>query len=71
MTFQCLFNSTIKEGDSTDIALGHSLIEITSKKLGKKEAQFNYFDRSYIWGFGNVWHQDYGKTQWRDLLSKA
>ena len=58
-----LFDSTIKEVGSTDIALGHLQLEITGKKLGKEKAQFDCFDRSYIWGLGNARHQGYGKTQ--------
>ena len=58
-----LFDSTIREVDSTNIALEYLLLEITGKRLGKEEAQFGYFNRYYIWGFGNARHQGYGKTQ--------
>ena len=54
--FYCLFDSLTKKVNSTDVILGHLLLKITGKKLGKEEAQFNYFDRSYIWDFGNTQH---------------
>ena len=38
----------MREVDSINIALKHSLLEVIGKKLGKKKAQFNYFDKSYI-----------------------
>ena len=57
-----LFDSTIREVDNTKVALRHSLLEITGKKLGKKEDQFDCFDRFCIWNFGNIWHQGYDKT---------
>ena len=50
----CLFNTIIKEVGNTNIALEHLPLEATSKKLGEKEVQFNYFDGSYIWDFGNA-----------------
>ena len=67
----CLFDSTIREVGSTDIALGHLPLKATGKKLGEEEAQFDCFDGSCIWGFGNAWYQGYGKTWWRDPLSEA
>ena len=42
----------MKEVDSTNIAFGHSLLETTSKRLGKEQTHFNCFNRSDIWGFG-------------------
>ena len=57
----CLFDFTIKEVGSTDVALRHLPSEATGKKLGEEEAQINCFDKSYIRGFGNIRHQDYGK----------
>ena len=65
----CLFDSTIREVGNTNITLGHSHLEATGKKLDEKKAQFDYFDKSCIWGFGNARHQSYGKTQWHDSLS--
>ena len=59
----CLFDSTTREVDSTDIALRHSPLEATGKRFGEEEAQFDCFDGSCIWGFGNAQHQGYGKTQ--------
>ena len=64
-----LFDSTTREVDNTNVTLGHSPLEATGKELGKEEVQFNCFDRSCIRGFGNAWHQGYGKTRWRDPLS--
>ena len=58
----CLFNSITKEVGSTNIALRYLLLKATSKKLDKKEVYFDCFDRSYIWGFGNIQHQSHGKT---------
>ena len=57
-----LFNSITKEASSIDVALEHSLLEATGKKLDKEKAYFDYFNKSCIWGFGNAWHQGYGKT---------
>ena len=54
MAFLYLFNSIIREVGSINITLGHLLFEVTSEKLGEKEAQFNCFDGSCIWGFGNA-----------------
>ena len=59
--FWCLFNFTIREVDSTNIALGHSPSKATSKKLDEEKVQFDCFNRSYIQGFNNIWHQSYGK----------
>ena len=58
----CLFDSTTREDGSINIVLGHSPLEAIGKGLGEEEAQFDCFDGSYIQGFGNAWHQDYGKT---------
>ena len=58
-----LFDSTTREVGSTNVDLGHSLLEATGKRLDEEEAQFDCFDRSCIRGFGNVWHQGYGKTR--------
>ena len=51
-----LFDFTIKKVNNTDIALRYLLLEATGKKLDEEEAQFDYFDGSCIWGFGNVRH---------------
>ena len=61
----------MREVGSTDVALGHSPLEATGEGLGEEEAQFDCFDGSCIRGFGNAWHQGYGKTRWRDPLSGA
>ena len=66
-----LFNSTIKKVGSINITLKHSLLEVTGEGLGKKEVQFNCFDRFYIRGFDNIQHQDYNKTQWCDPLNRV
>ena len=66
-----LFDSTTREVGSIDVALGHSPSETIGKGLDEEEAQFNCFNRSCIQGFGNVRHQGYGKTWWRDPLSGA
>ena len=52
----------MREVDSTNIALGHLLLEAIDKKLDKKEALFNCFDKSWSQDFGNAWHQGYSKT---------
>lgn len=44
----CLFDSCTKEVYSTDIALGHSILEATSEKLGDEKAVFNFSDGSGI-----------------------
>ena len=61
MAFWCLFDFIIREIGSTIIVLGHSPLEVTSKKLGEEKAQFNCFDKSYIRGFSNTWYQVYSK----------
>ena len=66
-----LFDSTTREVSSINVTLGHLLLKVTSKRFGKEEAYFDYFDRSYIRGFGNAQHQGYGKIQWHDLLSET
>ena len=43
-----LFDSTTKKVGSTNIALEYLLLEATGKKLGKKEALFNCFDKFQI-----------------------
>ena len=50
----CLFGSTIRKVSNTNIALKYLSLEVTSKRFGKEEAQFNYFDRFYIQGFDNI-----------------
>ena len=67
----CLFNSTMREDGSTNVALGHSPSEVTGKRLDEEEAQFDYFNKSCIRGFGNARYQGYGKTRWRDSSSGA
>ena len=66
-----LFDSIIRIVDSINVALRHSLSKATGEGLGEKKAHFNYFDGSYIRGFGNAQYQDYSKTQWRDQLSRT
>ena len=67
----CLFDSTIREVGSINVALRYSPLEATGEGHGEEEAQFDCFDGSCIWGFGNARHQGYGKTRWRDLSSGA
>ena len=57
-----LFDCTIREVGSTNVALRHLLLEAIGKGLGKEEAQFNCFNGSCIRGFGNARHPGYGKT---------
>ena len=57
-----LFDTTTREIGSIDVALRYLPLEAIGKRLGKKEAQFDCFDRSYIWGFDNAQYQGYGKT---------
>ena len=52
----CLFDFTTKEVGSTNVALKHLSLEVIGKKLGKKEAQFNCFNGSYIRSFSNARH---------------
>ena len=52
----------MKEVGSTNIVLRYLSLEIIGKKLDEEEAQFDCFDRSYIWGFGNIQYQSYGKS---------
>ena len=59
----------MKEVGSINVALKHLLSEATSKRHGEEKAQFDCFDKSYIWDFGNMQHEDYGKTSWHDPLS--
>ena len=44
----CLFNSTIKEDGSTNVALGHLSLETIGKRLDWEKAQFDCFDKSSI-----------------------
>ena len=53
----------MRKVDSINIALRHLLLDATGKKLGEEEAQFDCLNKSYICGFGNTRHQDYGKTR--------
>ena len=39
-----LFDSFMREVDSTDVILGHLLLKATGKKLKKEEALFNFFN---------------------------
>lgn len=43
-----------RENDSTHITLGHLLLKATGKRLGDKEALFDFFDRSEIRDFGDA-----------------
>ena len=52
----------MREVGSTNIALGYSPLEATGKGLSKEETQFDCFNGSCIWGFGNARHQNYSKT---------
>ena len=69
MTSQFLFDSTKREVGNTNITLGYLLLKATDKELDEEEAQFNYFDESCIWGFGNIRYQGYGKTWWHNSSS--
>ena len=51
-----LFNFSIKEVNCTDVALGYSLLEATSKGLSKKKALLNCWDGFWIQGFGNAYN---------------
>ena len=66
-----LFDSTMREVGSTNVALGYSPLEATDEGLGEEEAQFDCFDKSCIRGFGDARHYDYGKTQWCDPSNRA
>ena len=46
MTPCCQVDSTMREVNSINIALGHLSLKITSKKLGEEKALFDYFDKS-------------------------
>ena len=52
--FWYLFDFTIRKVGNTDIVLRHSLLKANNKRRGEKEAQFNCFDGSCIWDFGNA-----------------
>ena len=52
----CLFDSTIREVGSTNIALEHSSLKTTGKRLDEKKVYFDYFDGSYIQDFDNAWY---------------
>ena len=49
-----LFDFSTREVGSTDIVLGHSLLELTNKKFKEKQALFNFSDRSGIWDFDDT-----------------
>ena len=55
MAFWYLFDFSIKEAGCINIALGHSLLEATCDGFSKEKTLFNCLDRSWIWGFGNVY----------------
>ena len=52
----------MKKVGSTNNTLKHLLLEAIIKKLDKKKAQFNCFNRFILWGFGNIQYQNFGKT---------
>ena len=54
--FWYLFDSIIREVDSTNVVEGHLLLGPIDKEFDKKETQFDCFDGSYIRGFGNARH---------------
>ena len=56
-----LFDFITREVNNTNIALEHSSLEATGKRLDKKEAQFDCFNKFYIQGFGNARHHSYGE----------
>ena len=67
----CLFDSITREVSSTNIALRHLLLEVIGKEFGNKKVHFSCFNGSYIWDFGNTWHQGYNKIEWCDPLNEA
>ena len=44
----------MREADCIDVALGHSLLEVTCQRFSKEEALLNYWDKSWIRDFGNI-----------------
>ena len=46
MALWYLFDSTTREVGSINIVLGFSLLEAISKRVGEKNALFDYFDKS-------------------------
>ena len=55
MAFWCLFNSSTKKADCIDVVLGHSSLEATSERFSKEKVLFDYWDKSWIWGFSNAY----------------
>ena len=45
----------MRKANCINIVLGYSLLEVTSKKLSKKEALLNEWDGSWIRGFSNIY----------------
>ena len=45
MAFGYLFNSTIRKISSINIILGYLLLKVIKKRLDKKKALFDYFNR--------------------------
>ena len=48
MALWCLFDSTTREVDSTNVALGYLILETTGKRLGEEKVLFDCFDKSWI-----------------------
>ena len=55
MTPWYLFDSSIREAGYIDVALGHLLLEATNKGFSEEKALLNYWDKSWIRGFGNAY----------------
>ena len=49
-----LFNSFTREAGSTNIILGHLLLEATGKSLGDEKALLDFFDGSKIQDFSDA-----------------
>ena len=56
-----LFDSTIREVGSINVALGHSPLEAIDKRLSEEKTQIDCFNGSYIQGISNIKYQDYSK----------
>ena len=72
----CLFNSSIRKASCINIILGHLPPKTTSEKLSKEEVLLNYWDGSWIRGFGNahsikVMAKLGSIIHWAELLEKS
>ena len=83
MAFWYLFDSTIREVGSINIALGYSLLNITGKRLDKEKLTLitltNLISEALVMhgikimaNFNDMTHLiELGKAQWYDLLSRT